>query len=170
MVTSASAWKAKAKSELELPSGNKCIARRKGLEAFVQSGKVPNALMPMLTEAMGGKTKQPNEIVNQLDAQTIADMFVLFDLVAVTVMLDPPCRPAPATEDERDEDTLYVDELSQDDKAFLFQWAVGGSSSLEKFREQSAQFVEAVLSGDDVASAPELPPPPSGPVQQLVPR
>ena len=37
-------------------------------------------------------------------------------------------------EGERDEDTLYADEVNMDDKMFIFQFAVGGTADVESFR------------------------------------
>jgi hypothetical protein len=50
-------------------------------------------------------------------------------------------------EDERDEDILYTDELDQDDKNFVFQYAVGGSPDLARFRAATASALAAVEAG-----------------------
>lgn len=39
-------------------------------------------------------------------------------------------------EDARDEDTLYADEVSLEDKNFIFQFAVGGTADVERFRQE----------------------------------
>lgn len=39
-------------------------------------------------------------------------------------------------EGERDADVLYSDEVDLDDKIFIFQWALGGTSNLENFRDE----------------------------------
>lgn len=54
-------------------------------------------------------------------------------------------------EDERDEDVVYTDEIDQEDKNFVFQFAVGGSSDLTRFRQESEAVVEALADGEDLA-------------------
>jgi hypothetical protein len=39
-------------------------------------------------------------------------------------------------EDARDEDTLYADEVSLEDKNFIFQFSLGGTADLERFRQE----------------------------------
>lgn len=39
-------------------------------------------------------------------------------------------------EGERDSDTLYADQVSVEDKQFIFQFAVGGTADVERFREE----------------------------------
>jgi len=58
-------------------------------------------------------------------------------------------------DEDRDEEALYTDEIEQDDKNFVFQYAVGGSSDLKRFREETQSFVAPLESGGDVEHAPE---------------
>lgn len=51
---------------------------------------------------------------------------------------------------ERDPDCLYVDEIDLEDKMFLFQWAVGGTDSVEQFRTQFAATMDDLSSGEGV--------------------
>jgi hypothetical protein len=51
------------------------------------------------------------------------------------------------TEGERDEDVLYVDEVSLEDKNFIFQFAVGGTADVERFREELRRGVVGVPNG-----------------------
>lgn len=39
-------------------------------------------------------------------------------------------------EGARDEDTLYADEVSLEDKQFIFQFAMGGTADVERFRQE----------------------------------
>lgn len=56
-------------------------------------------------------------------------------------------------EDERvdQEGVLYTDDIDFEDKSFLFQYAVGGTADLERFRSESEQALASVSTGDDVA-------------------
>lgn len=50
-------------------------------------------------------------------------------------------------EGERDDDTLYADEVSLEDKQFIFQFAVGGTADVERFREELSRNVGNVPNG-----------------------
>lgn len=54
-------------------------------------------------------------------------------------------------EDERDEDILYTDEVDLDDKTFIFQFVVGGTSDLEEFRKEQPDDVATVQPRKNVA-------------------
>lgn len=45
---------------------------------------------------------------------------------------------------EREPNVLYVDQVSMEDKVFVFQWALGGTSNLEQFREEHRANVESL--------------------------
>lgn len=50
----------------------------------------------------------------------------------------------PFIEGARDEDTLYADEVSLEDKQFIFQFAMGGTADVERFREELGSGVVGV--------------------------
>lgn len=54
-------------------------------------------------------------------------------------------------EDAREEDILYADAVDLDDRMFIFQWAVGGTSDAESFREELNANVGGVPTRKDVA-------------------
>ncbi len=47
-------------------------------------------------------------------------------------------------EGPRDPSVLYADQVVMDDKVFIFQWCLGGTRDLERFREQLQASVESV--------------------------
>lgn len=47
-------------------------------------------------------------------------------------------------EDDRNEDILYTDEIMFEDKSFIFQYALGGSKDLERFRAESERTMAAL--------------------------
>jgi hypothetical protein len=58
--------------------------------------------------------------------------------------------------DPEDEDTpLYTDDVDDDDKQFIFQYVVGGSSDLERFRQESAAALASAQPGQDVPGSAE---------------
>lgn len=53
-------------------------------------------------------------------------------------------------EDARDDDTLYADDVDITDKSFIFQFALGGTADLERFRQELNSGVESVSDGEAV--------------------
>lgn len=163
MATTAKDWKGRANRaiELELPSGNMAMVRNPGMEAFLQAGLIPNELMPIILEAMD-KNEMPDLEGAEKDPEKLMKVLDLANNVLVYCVVEPAVAPVPAEGVTRDEDTLYADEVSLEDKMFIFQWAVGGTSDLETFRKEQASAMEPVPAGPAVARpakrAPRTPP------------
>lgn len=151
VVTEASDWKKSRKSapeELDLPSGNTALVRRPGMQAFITEGLIPNSLIaPMMATLEERDPSKQNEnlksIADELltNAEGINDMLSLVDAVTVACVVKPEILAAPADEDERNEDLLYVDEVDLDDKMFVFNFASGGTRDIERFRAGSSTAV-----------------------------
>lgn len=155
--TSASSWKKKTVGGtlFTVPSGNTALIRTPGMQAFIKQGIIPNALMPFIQEAMK-KGEKPSDVdVSQLldDPTRLNQIMDLADAVTVNCCIDPKVEAIPLDEDEnqipigdsrRDDDTLYVDEVDFEDKMYIFNLAVGGTSDLEKFREGPQSSVDAL--------------------------
>lgn len=148
---------------MELPSG--LIMKLKnpgGLQSFIANGTIPNSLLGIVQEGLQGKTgvdaaKAANELSK--DMNSIGEMITMLDLVFVQTAKEPKVYPAPTDEDLerhnilnptkkledvddlRDDDRLYVDEIDQTDKQFVFQWVSGGVRDLETFRAELASNV-----------------------------
>ena len=163
---------------IELPSGLVVKLRQKGgMRAFLASGIIPNSLMGIIQEAINkGSVPDMSGIIKDdgtMDEAMINDMLVLTDRVVVDVMVSPPVQPAPTEQDMaewnrkhkaikdkiteldderlRDENSLYVDEMDDEDKMFIFQWVTGGTRDVEQFRKELASTM------DDLAGQPSLP-------------
>lgn len=146
-----SSWKQKTPL-LELPSGHRVEVFNPGLKTFLVNGSIPNSLMTLADKAL--KNGQPLE-QDQLDAlvndpQKIADMLKMVDVIAMGVVINPKLHPVPETGADRDPDLLYVDEMDDEDKLFIFQWATGGTRDLERFRSELAGSLAGFSSGDNV--------------------
>jgi len=173
-VSSVSAFKNKAGGLLTLPSGLVVKARNsKGLRAFVEAGVIPNSLMTIIQEAID-KGKEPDSAKLQNEDGTfneamVADMLNLTDTVVIQVVVDPVIHSDQWTtkdylagncdeeqvgnrisEGDRDDDTVYVDDLDDEDKMFIFQWTMGGTRDLERFRQESSSTM------DDISRRPVL--------------
>ena len=152
--TPAAEWKKRSlrkTAELTLPSGFTCKVARVDLLTFMKTGRIPNSLRSIIDKAMGGKEVSQDEIVEKLiggdsDAlKTFEDMMTMADAVVVECMVEPKVVPAPASEEERSETDLHVDEIDPEDRMFIFNFAVGGTRDLETFREGQAGNVERIL-------------------------
>jgi hypothetical protein len=111
------------------------------------NGMIPNELMPLVQEAMAkGQAPSQQQIADlQMDPAMIGTVLQLFDDVCVFCTIDPQVSPAPVDQQgqilpfdhpDRDANILYVDEVVMEDKMFIFNFAVGGTSDLTKFREE----------------------------------
>lgn len=140
--TSAKAWKGKTSKPvpLDLPSGNTCLVRRMPITKMLTSGIIPDAMRPIILEALKDGGEKPEEKVDMSalmeDEGKLDEMFQTFDRVLVSCCVDPAVAPAPENDEDRDEETLYADDVDMEDKIHIFQFVVGGDSdaSLSEFR------------------------------------
>lgn len=168
-VTTPSAWKRSSRKpeEVTLPSGNVCLARRPGPAEILQNGIMPDSLMPIITDAIRSGKGLPKEVEKEL-AQTPEQLFELLDGVdraVVSIVVEPTVMYHKAAnedgvmvvipdEDRNTDEFIYTDEVDLDDKMFLFNFAVGGTRDLDRFREQTAERVGDVadVAGDGGAA------------------
>ncbi len=161
MPTAAREWK-KAGEDLELPSGNVCLAKKVGLQAFLKRGLIPNSLLPIIENSLKqGKPVRPDDPTGgiKLDLESLSSILDLQDEVTLASVLEPKVSRVPAEGDpdykERNPDKLYIDDVDQDDKAFIFSWAVGGVSDLEQFRARQREGLDLVRSLQNMDDAAE---------------
>lgn len=151
--TTASAWRQNAEqgTPLVVPSGNTCLVRASsGLQAFVKKGNIPNSLMPIVQESIKkGQAPTMGDLEGDDPQQLIQDIMEMADNIVLTVVIQPKLLPVPTRLNDEDEEieiplhersdpgeALWVDEVDFEDKFFIFNWAVGGTADLEKFREE----------------------------------
>lgn len=160
--TSVSDWKkGKQGEDLRLPSGNVCRIRRVGMREWVREDIIPDSLKPIVDDAIArGQNINPKTIEKlKKDTSKIAEMFELMDrVVALVVMLpaviyhryqrDGEWIDIPM--DDRDEGTLYTDDIDDMDKIFIFNFAAGGVRDLERFRQELGSSMGTVRRGEDV--------------------
>jgi hypothetical protein len=169
-------WKRATAEELELPSGNVALVKRPGMEVFLLEGMIPDTLMPIVTEAVNkGKGIPPAKMQEMVkDPEQVSAMMDAMDRIVCRIVIEPSVRfhkilesdLAPGgdfiesdyavgeviSEDDRDPDKfIYTDEVFFEDKNFLFQFAVGGTRDLEKFRAESGATLALVQPGEDLA-------------------
>ena len=172
-------WKRKKGEELLLPSGNVAVVKRPGPAVFLTQGLLPDTLTPIVNDSIRNGQGLPPEKVKDLSEspEGIVSMLDAMDRVLVAVVLEPRVtyhrRPVldsdgnPAIDDkgketyedipenERDEDEIYSDDVDLEDKMFVFNFAVGGTRDLERFREEHSTAMGDIRSLETGEDQPE---------------
>lgn len=176
MATSAKDWKGSKGLELELPSENTALVRRPGPEALLRKGVLPDAMRPMITdmiksgqgmrrEDVDKMAADPEMIIGMMDTMdrvlclTVIQPHVIYPRGVKTPSLDNDGFPvyAMGSDDEmvtippedRHPERLYADDVDFEDKQFIFQFVVGGTKDIARFREQSGVSVGDVPDVED---------------------
>lgn len=178
-VTAAGEWKSAEVEEgvkLLLPSGNVCLARNPGLLHFIEQGKIPNALLPIVNKAIAqGKGMSAKDTQAAADdPNALADILAFTNEVIVASVVQPKVALPPrytakdfeddecteeevgeVAEEKRIDGVLYADKVDLTDKMFIFQWVVGGTRDIERFREESSAALAGLRAGEVVGEAAE---------------
>lgn len=161
--TSASAWQSKAGAkpqDVELPSGNVALLRQIPITDMLAQKMFPDSLSSIISEKVGqgttkdakskgkdGKTvvKEPsNDDIKDVmgDPDKILELFDLFDKVLASAVVEPKVKYHKEDSGEvidwadRDDEFLYTDQVDLEDKLFIFNYCIGGSKDLERFRTE----------------------------------
>lgn len=153
--------------ELMLPSKdedgnhNVCLVKRPGVQGLIAAGLLDSfdsltGLVGLHFEESEGK-QALEEGVRALseNKEKLKDALDLIDKVVVFTVVEPSVLPLPDGDWLRDPDALYIDEVDIDDKMFILNFVVGGTSDLEAFREGTEQLVGGISAGK-VISLPSL--------------
>lgn len=154
-VSTAKGWKKKGEAiELPLPSENVCLVKRPGLAQLLADDILPDLLTPIAQQAIaqgqsgeGVSAEQSRKMMEDLLAKEngLQSMFDAFARVTAHCVVEPKAayhrREVDGNwevipDDERDEDFLYTDTVDLDDQMFIFNYVVGGSKDLVRFREE----------------------------------
>lgn len=152
-VSDISAFKKKREGRLlQLPSGLVVRAMRVDLQTFIARGSVPNPLMTVVQEALakGDKANIPEMVGledGSVDLEMVNEMMEIVDSVLVETVLAPKVHPLPAEGEEPNDELLYVNDVDPEDKMFIFQWAVGGTDDVERFREEAGADLASLAQG-----------------------
>lgn len=153
--TPAASWRRVPPGEseiLELPSGNFVRARQPMMTKFVELGMIPNSLLTEVDAAISKHTAPSVEGILE-NEQQLQDVAKFMDDVFMYCVVDPAVQPVPRDldgeiipQEERSVEILYIDQIELEDKTFMFQYAVGGTRSLTRFREERVADVAAMAS------------------------
>lgn len=154
--TSPSEWKKQKSEPIELPSGNYMVLRAMSMSTLMRIGKLPNSLMDIMQQAVSSGTGMAgvdeSELMREMmgDENKVKEYMAFMDDLVTMVALDPAVSLPPENYDDRDLDTLYTDDIDDEDKSFIFQVVVGGTTDLEQFRKESQASMAALSGRQDV--------------------
>jgi hypothetical protein len=159
-------WGQEPTHDLTVPSGQLCQVRLPGVQQMINAGVFESidTLTGVVSEkhikrvqGRSQKQGQPVEIdTNSLmkNPEDLAKVFEIVDKVTEHMVLQPkvkrPIRKAVDGKevllpfDEREDDVVYTDRIDAMDKMFIFQYAVGGDTDVESFRERFKQGMGSV--------------------------
>lgn len=156
--TSAAAWKKTSAPEaLEMPSGNYMSFRKVGMQTLMATGMMPNSLMGIAQKAVSKGKGEPDGFSDDALAELIKDekkvleITAFMDKITIFLAVEPKVHEIPLNDDgtavpveDRDPELLYVDEIDETDKQFLFGVVAGGTRDLETFRSEHRASMDTV--------------------------
>lgn len=142
---------------IELPSGLFMKCKQVSITTFIRDGNIPNALLAIINETLSkGDDFDVNEMLadGDMDIEKIREMYTMIDDIVIRVAVDPSIERNPENESDRRDSQVYLDEITDEDKMYLFQWSTGAVKDLETFRRESGASVAAL----EKVSIDQLPP------------
>lgn len=132
--------------DLEVPSGQLCLVKRPGIEGLLKAGvlKDLDTLTSLVNDkvikktAKGKATPTPEVNVNAILAhpEKLDAIMHTVDRTICECVIKPPIMMTPNDETRRKSGVIYADMVDLTDKMFIFQYVVGGSKDLERFRDE----------------------------------
>lgn len=174
-------WGVETFSDLTMPSGQLCQVRQPGVQAMIASGvlEAADTLSTLVDEKHIKRVagKAPN-LAKDIDAQSLLSdtdnmtrVFNVVDKVTAYIVVQPSVirpirtipdenRPGevielPLSPGERVTGQIYTDMVEIQDKMYLFQYAVGGNTDLERFRQQFDSNVGSLATLEAMESSTE---------------
>lgn len=159
--TSAADWKKKSAGELvELPSGCVMRLRKIGMQTLMSMGIMPNSLMSIVQKGLdkgSGRAGMDEEMALELisDEKKVREIGEFMGKMVIAVAMEPKIHPLPKMVDgveveERDDDLVYIDEVVEEDRMFIFQLITGGTTDIESFRKELGSTMDDIRGRQDV--------------------
>jgi hypothetical protein len=126
-------WRKSRTHEATLPSGLPVVLRDATIMDLMVGGNIPQTLLDIIV-------KSAEQGSGQVDLQTFSGAQGFGQLVNELVKI---CLVEPAIAVQADDDHITLDELSGDDRMFVFNWANREVSAAEPFRAPAVQPVVA---------------------------
>jgi len=161
-----------------VPSGNQVELKRPGLQGLIKAGilesfdQLTAIVQGEVIPKAEGKPVVNSDMVKEIarDPQKLRDVTDMMDRVVKYVVSDPKLydpikldddlkpildddgKTIPVIDDEdRRDDVAYIDWVSDEDKGFIMNFAMGGSEDLNRFREESEAALANVPDGESAA-------------------
>lgn len=145
------------------------------LTSIVQGETIPKAegrQVADLKATVGDidNVKTMTEILNKITIHVVAEPKLSWPYLQETDEDDEPVvdaaglpvwvkddkgQPVYLTDEQRDEDAFYIDYVDIEDKTFIMNFAVGGSSDLQRFRESTQEALGSVRDGEAASETSE---------------
>ena len=107
---------------VELPSGLVFKISRPNLSTLIQEGKVPSSLLTQIV-ASGSKPQQ------KISESQLKDTTAMIDAIVVSAVKNPIIVSGEAKDNE-----ISINDISDEDKTFIFQYVQTGVTELSNFR------------------------------------
>lgn len=150
--------------DMTVPSGQRCLVRRPGLEGLMKANVLQNvdSLSQIVNEkhlkrVEGGSAKETEIDMSSLmgDQQGLDEVVGVIDKVICYCVVKPEIHRTPNDVTLRKQGVVYADMVDLIDKMHIFNFVVGGTRDLERFRHGLDELVGSVEDGAGVQSAPE---------------
>lgn len=151
------AWGGSAYEDLDLPSGQLCLARKAGIQGLLEAGIIHEidplmGLVQQHQDRIEGKPSPTDQatIMNFLkDEGNITSLVHMLDRIVCHVVVKPNVEMAPNDITRRKIGVIYTDMVDLMDKMYIMMWTVGGADTVAGFREE----YEALVGG--ISALPE---------------
>lgn len=139
---SATAWGGSYGDDLEMPSGQLAYVKKPGVDKLIEAGvlhsldSLSGVVEGLIAKGDGKPVAIPESVMknpSQIDA-----LIHIVDKVVCHVVIKPAVTMKPNDVTSRKNGVVYTDMVSLEDRLFIFQYAVGGTTSIEQFRAESA--------------------------------
>lgn len=142
--------------ELSLPSGELCLVRRPGVQGLIKAGILDSLdSLTGIVQIDHIDANDPKKMAKAVESlarrpDDLASAMELLDKVLVYVVVEPKVYLRSDPPAQQDDETLYADEVDETDKQFIFQFVVGGTRDIERFREEQQKLLGSLSVGEDV--------------------
>jgi len=128
--------------DLTCPSGQRALVRRPGVAGLIAAGVLHDIdTLSQIVDEKHVKRVAGQPVVDKdtlaADPDALANVMHVVDRVTAYVVLRPPVKMAPNDPTSREDGVIYTDMVDLEDRMFIFNFAVGGTRDLEKFRRES---------------------------------
>jgi hypothetical protein len=139
------AWGSKlgAAEDLIMPSGQKALVKRPGVEGLMKAGVLNDvdSLTALVDQTHLSKGNQINVKSLMGDESALVNLVHVVDRVMCHVVQKPAVFMTPNDITTRKDGVVYCDMIELEDKMFIFNFAIGGTRDFEQFRKESESAV-----------------------------